>query len=159
MPVSVQYELTGSGDSACTVEIDGRKVQTTASYLGDALGDLLRTVSDLLQGAGEASFSFDEEPGEYRWRFFNDGSGGIRIRIRWFDKLWGQEPDEDGKVVFDARCRLRTFAGAVASAAQAVLDKHGMEGYEKEWIEHCFPIGLLQEIQQMLQSSRPTRLA
>jgi hypothetical protein len=49
---------------------DGDQVaRLTASYLSDALGDLLQGVLRALRGANTVEFVWLEEPGEYRWRF------------------------------------------------------------------------------------------
>ena len=84
----------------------------TASYLSDAFGDILGAVIRMVEGQPEATASFAEEPGEYRWRFIRKEPDRLIIRILDFPQLWGNRPDEEGKVLFEAECRLRTFAGA-----------------------------------------------
>jgi hypothetical protein len=101
MGVAVKYDLTGTGGSECFVEIGDQQAHLTASYLSDALGDLLHAVVALLRGGKEAGASFAEEPGEYRWRLRRRGSDQVSIRILWFEELWSQ-PDEKGKAVLDA---------------------------------------------------------
>lgn len=66
MTISVQYNLTGRGWSECIVEIDDQQVHLTASYLSDALADLLDAVAAVVRGADQATASFTEEPGEFR---------------------------------------------------------------------------------------------
>src|ERR1044072_686032 len=110
MTVFVEYKLTGTGWSECTVEIDKDLVCITASYLSDALDSLLLAMIDLLRGNKDTTASFDEEPGEYRWRFKRVDKDKLAIRILWFDELWSNESDEKGKLIFDAECRLSTFA-------------------------------------------------
>lgn len=151
MPLSLTYNLIGTGWSECLVEIDGQRAELTASYLSDALGGLLRAVANLLRGVDDNSVSFDEEPGEYRWRLTRAGPEELRVRVLWFDEMWGNKPDEAGKVVFDARCRLRTFAGAVLSAAQHISDEYGTEGYRERWARHDFPLERLEEIRRLLR--------
>lgn len=154
MSLSVSYKLTGSGWAECSLEIDGQEIVTTASYLSHALERLLQSVVYLLNGQPEATASFDEEPGEYRWRFRRVDEQRISIRILWFDKLWGREPDEKGKLVFEATCRLRTFAGAVLSASQELLAEHGLEGYKLKWVEYDFPLEVQNELKQLLVEGR-----
>src|SRR4051812_13127040 len=132
MPVSVVYNLTGAGGSECRVVIGERSAHLTASYLSGALGDLPGAGATLGEGAVEATASFEAEPGEYRWRFRRLDDGQVHVRILSFADSWDQSPDERGKIVFEARCRLRTFAGAVLAASQEVLRQHGLEGYRSK---------------------------
>ena len=67
MVVSFEYRLTGRGCSECIVEIDDKSASLTASYLSDALADLLDAVVSIVQGNDEVTVSFMEEPGEYQW--------------------------------------------------------------------------------------------
>ncbi|MGH9802627.1 MAG: hypothetical protein ACRD82_19855 [Blastocatellia bacterium] len=150
MSLSISYKLTGSGWAECALEIDGQGIVTTASYLSHALESLLQSVVELLNGQADSAASFDEEPGEYRWRFKRIDEQTISIRILWFDKLWGREPDEKGQFVFEATCRLRTFAGAVLSASQQLFAEHGFEGYKLKWVEHDFPLELQDELKRLL---------
>ncbi|MEK7832802.1 MAG: hypothetical protein AAB401_17045, partial [Acidobacteriota bacterium] len=157
MSLSISYKLTGSGWAECALEIDEQGIVTTASYLSHALERLLESVVELLRGQPEATASFDEEPGEYRWRFKRIDEQTISIRILWFNKLWGREPDEKGKLVFEATCRLRTFAGAVLSASQQLFAEHGIEGYKEKWVEHDFPLKLQDELKRLLAEGRQAK--
>ena len=149
--VSFAYHLVGSGWAECTVAIDEQRATMTASYLSDAFGDLLAAVVRLVEGQPEATASFAEEPGEYRWRFFRKEPDRLLIRILDFPQLWGDRPDEEGKVLFETECRLRTFAGAVLSESQRLLEKHGREGYLGMWHEHEFPLEKQERLRQVLR--------
>lgn len=154
MNVSVTYKLTGPGWAECSLEIDGQAIVTTASYLSDALASLLQSATDLVKGQLEATASFDEEPGEYRWRFKRIDEEMVSIRILWLDELWNREPDEKGRTVFSATCRIRTFAGAVLSTSQQLLAEYGLDGYKEKWDEYSFPLDLLNELKQSLDEGR-----
>src|SRR5262245_63524255 len=91
--VSFAYRLVGSGWAECTIAIDEQHAAMTASYLSDAFGDLLGAVIRMVEGQPEATASFAEEPGEYRWRFFRKEPDRILIRILDFPELWGDRPD------------------------------------------------------------------
>jgi uncharacterized protein YegP (UPF0339 family) len=157
MSVSVVYKLIGSGWAECSLGVDGQVIVTTASYLSDALASLLQSAIDLVKGQSEATASFDEEPGEYRWRFKRLDEQTISIRILWFDELWNRQPDEKGRIVFDATCRLRTFAGAVLSTSQQLLAEHGLDGYKEKWAEYGFPLDLLNELKRLLDEGRRSK--
>lgn len=150
MAISIQYNLTGRGWSECTVEIDDQQIQLTASYLSDALADLLDAVGAMVRGAGHATASFTEEPGEYRWQLTRVSQDRLCVRILRFDESWSDRPDEDGEMILEAECRLRTFAGAVLSASQRVLATHGLKGYQENWVNHEFPIKLQAKLQEAL---------
>jgi hypothetical protein len=151
--VRVSYRLIGSGWSECNIVIDEYEATITASYLSDALRDLLGAVSRIVEGVSEATASFAEEPGEYRCRFFRQGPDRLHVRILEFPNLWSNRPDEEGSVVLDAECRLRTFAGAVFSASQKLLEESGMEGYRDMWGRHDFPIEQQEKLRNLLRQT------
>ena len=151
MSVNISYKLTGAGWAECALSVDDQAIVITASYLSHALESLLQGVVEIMRGQPEARASFDEEPGEYRWLFRRIEDQTLSIKILWFDELWGNEPDEKGRIMFEAACRLRTFAGAVLAASQRVIAEHGFDGYKNEWSEeHAFPEALQMELQRLL---------
>src|SRR5262245_13892719 len=131
--VSVSYTLIGTGWAECTVIIGKLQATITASYLSDALADLLGAVIRVVEGEAEATASFAEEPGEYRWRLIRIEPDRLLVRILEFPRLWGNRPDEEGKLVLHAECRLRTFARAILSTSQRVLEEYGIAGYREKW--------------------------
>lgn len=151
MSVHVSYRLTGSGWSECNIVIDEHQATITASYLSDALGELLGAVSRVVEGVSEATASFAEEPGEYRCRFFRQGSDHLHLLILEFPQLWGNRPDEESRVLLDTECRLRTFAGAVLSASQKLLEEIGVEGYCEMWGRHDFPVEQQEKLRKLLR--------
>ena len=97
----------------------------------------------------EATASFTEEPGEYRWRFFRKLPDRLLVRILEFPELWGDRPDVEGKLLLEGDCRLRSFAEVVLSEAQRLLEKHGKEGYLGKWAEHGFPIEKFEKLREL----------
>lgn len=154
MAVQLRYELVGTGWARCTVAIGGARVDVTASYLSDALDSLCAATAGVLRGEADATATFAEEPGEYRWRLHRVGAELLRVRILEFDELWGGRPHADGRPVFDAECRLRTFAGALVAELQRILAEHGEAGYKAKWAEHDFPRRRLEQLQQLLVKGR-----
>jgi hypothetical protein len=138
--VSVDYRLTGSGWSSCTIDIYGQTCVVTASYLSDALRELVSAMNHLLSGGKEARFSFDEEPGEYRWILNSILGGGLALKILAFPQLWGDKPDTEGRIVLDATCQMRVFAEAVMVSLNRLLEEHGLKGYREKWVEAEFPV-------------------
>jgi hypothetical protein len=154
MSVSIVYNLFGVGWAECSITIGDTSLRLTASYLSHALADLLQAVVDLLNGHGETVVSFAEEPGEYRWRLQRVDENTVGIKIIEFDNLWKNKLDEEGSVIFEAQCRMRTFAGAVLSASQRELAEHGLEGYREKWANDDFPLELHNELKQLLRNGR-----
>jgi hypothetical protein len=137
--VKVDYRLAGSGWADCDVEIAGRQAAMSASYLSDALGDMLAATAATVRGAEESTFSFHEEPQEVRWRLRRVGSERLRVRIIRLEDAFHQIPDESGEVLLDAECRTHTFAREVLSAAQRIFAEHGLAGYRAKWGLYDFP--------------------
>jgi len=73
----------------------------------------------------------------------------VDVWILWFDELWGKAEDADGKELLRASCAMSSLVHAVANGAQAVLDQHGVSGYQELW-EHDFPVEALKELQALL---------
>lgn len=154
MSVNVAYKLTGSGWAECVLEIDGQVAVITASYLSDALSNLLQSAIDLMKEQKDATASFEEEPGEFRWCIRRVNEEHIKLRILWFEDLWDQAPAEQGRLMFEGECRLRTFAGAILSATQQLLTEHGFDGYKEKWVKHDFPTELMNELKRLLTDGR-----
>ena len=150
--IKIDYILTGTGWSKCTISTDDISTTISASYLGDALGNLLSAILKLINGEKEATISFDEEPGEYRWRFKTTSDKIVHLTILEFDELWGNKPDSEGRKVFDTECQLRDLTAAVFNTAQKILLEYGEEGYIQKWIEHPFPIKQYETINKWLTS-------
>ena len=143
------YRVTGTGWAEARVADGPVAVTITASYLEDALGELLEAIGLLLEGADGARCSWQEEPREYRWIFHRAGSD-VRLRVIAFADMYSREPDESGTVVFETTAPLRDVASAIAGGAQEVLDEHGEAEYLRRWVDHPFPVGHLELIQAHL---------
>jgi hypothetical protein len=147
----VDYRLLGAGWAECEIEIQGKTATVPASYLSNALDELIAAAASVARGAAEATARWEEEPGEIRWRLTRVGEERLRVRILHVEEeFYDDLPDERGAVLLDAECRLRTFAGAVLSAAQRVLEKHGTKGYQTEWGMHGFPMERMRALEAAL---------
>jgi hypothetical protein len=134
------------------LSIDEVTVTLPASYLSDALDDLIRATTAAVSGPVEQVATFTDEPGECRLKLQPIGER-LRVRILAFEANWSRAPDSAGELMLDAECRLRTFAGAVLSAAQAVLARHGSQGYRQLWGKHDFPTEPMAHLMAALNSS------
>lgn len=135
----ITYELVGTGWSRCVVEYGEQRCEVSASYLSDALRNLVLFALAISSGFRSASFGMDEEPGEYRWLAELEEANLVKLRVLEFPELWGQKPNSMGKTLFEASFRPVVVAEAVVEAADRVLEAHGANGYRDKWAEHGFP--------------------
>ncbi|MBS0344528.1 MAG: hypothetical protein JSS56_28830, partial [Proteobacteria bacterium] len=139
MNLEITYQLVGTGWSKCTIRTDSSECVVTASYLSDALKSLVLGALGILSGFNSVSFSFDEEPGEYRWVIQRTDANEVQIQILSFEELWGNRPNSEGTPKWAFNCQPAVFAVAVKAAAAAVLAEHGEAGYLEKWCQHHFP--------------------
>src|SRR5690606_17118422 len=78
------FDVHDGGRATAGIALRGLRVELAASYLTDALGDLLRAVVRIADGALEADCSWDEEPGVYRWLLRRAGPAAL-VRIVHYD--------------------------------------------------------------------------
>lgn len=150
MPLNITYRVIGVGWAECTVD-DGESTCTvTASYLSDALGNLVLAALALLSRFSRLTFSFDEEPGEYRWVISSPRLNEVEIQILSLNELWGDKPDSEGRLLFRTVCTPETFGNSVHAAAACVLAEYGEAGYQKQWSEHPFPMAQFRELSILL---------
>lgn len=69
MSVSLDYQLIASGWAQFDLTINQQRIQLFASYLHDALTDLLQAILTLLNGKQTAKAYIIDEPNEYRCCF------------------------------------------------------------------------------------------
>jgi hypothetical protein len=142
-----EFRLTGAGWAEGQLRSGDARVLLTASYLSDALGDLIAAVLRVFDDRSARCF-WSEEPGEFWWLFDREGDR-VRTRILWFDEDV-DEPDETGVLRFDATVPLRELASAVHAGVDAVLRRYGREGYEEQWARAPFPGDALDALQARL---------
>jgi hypothetical protein len=139
----LDYRLVGVGWAEAEVSHGLAAATVTASYLADALGDLLRAAGALADGAAEARCAWAEEPGETRWLLAREGDD-VDVRIVAYDGLG--RGDEEGAEVFRARVPFAELRAAVVDAAERVLAEHGEDGYLAKWVEAPFPCAALDRL-------------
>lgn len=150
MSLRIDYQITNLGWAKCVI-IDGNASCTiSASYLGDALGDLVLAACAALRYFGRISFSFEEEPGEYRWVIESPRLNEIEVRIYEFSESRGSKPDSDGTLLLSTTCLPLSFAQAVHTAASRLLNEIGELGYLEKWSEHPFPMLPFRELERLL---------
>lgn len=148
--MKLRYNLVGTGWSETTIEDGGCVIKVGASYHSDALGDLVRGAILVQRGSPEVRFGFAEEPGEYRWILEKKDAESYSLRILEFTKLWGNEPDEIGSVVFEHIVPRVAYAKAVLQALEDVQHQQSEAEYKKQWVRHDFPSKELAELRFLI---------
>ncbi|MER9407455.1 hypothetical protein NKI36_25825 [Mesorhizobium caraganae] len=151
MTVKIDYRLDDAGWADCDVAIGSSTTTVEASYIGDALRELVEATLAVVEGSPHAIARFLDEPGECRFVLEPQG-GQIRVRILKFPETWSEEPDGEGAVRLDAICALREFAEVVLTATRTILDTHGLQNYKERW-RHEFPWDAAYKLDSALQKS------
>ena len=150
MSIEVSYYLTGTGWADCDVRSGEERAHLSASYLSDALNDLVAAVVSLLRGNSEATAVFEEEPGRFTWRL--ERLSPERVRVCIYSLLTEEESQAgpDGALIFDAECDARAFGMAVKMELERLWRELGPVGYKEKWVEHDFPQQRLIELRALL---------
>lgn len=156
MALSIDYKLTGPGWAECTIADGEQSCTVTASYLSDAFGDLVLSAVALLRWFYALSFSFAEEPGEFRWVFTCKSNNEIELKILdCYDRDRDWPPDEECKLLFQTVFTREMFGNAVLEAGNNLLEEYGEAGYLDKWMDHAFPTDRLNEVAQLLREMPP----
>jgi hypothetical protein len=137
--IQISYSLPGTGWSKCMVETGHARTELSASYLSDALGNLVLSAITVASGFQTVEFGFDKEPGEYRWSICGMENNAIEVRIVEFQSRAANQATEMGRVLLSGITTRRDFARAVHLCATSVLDEYGVKGYAEKWAAHPFP--------------------
>ncbi len=156
--ISFRYELEGGGWADAYLSDGTNSATIPASYLCDALRNLVDAIHSLFT-TDSAECVWQEEPGEAKWRFSRNGDS-VQLRVEWWNEVrthldlngwqlneWQLELD---KVMFSGDAKLLDFANQVDRELQRLLDKWGLDGYVREWIEHPFPVESHQRLRQAI---------
>lgn len=152
--ITFTYELTGSGWARAMIS-DGASEATIedVSYMTDALGDLVRSVVALLEGAKRAEFSWTSERRDYDW-LLTSRDGKLFLRVTQYRDWVGQrEATDRGKPVLKLRCDLRAFTAAVLAELAALYTTLGLKGYKHRWVQHEFPYAEYRRLEALLAAS------
>ena len=149
MGLAIDWKLTGTGWAECVISDGDQSCKVTASYLSDAFGDLVLSAVALLRHFTGLSFSFEEEPGEYRWVIAPTRANEVELKVLAFGDFYDSKPEEDGKLLFRTVCIPETFATAVHQAAAKVAVEYNEGAYLEKW-DHPFPSEYLGELSRRL---------
>jgi hypothetical protein len=161
--ISFRYELEGAGWADAYLSDGTNSATIPASYLCDTLRDLVDAIQSLFT-ADSAECVWQEEPGEVKWLFCRTGDS-VGLRVEWWNEV-RTHPDRDewqpvlDKVMFSGQAKLLDLATQVDQELHRLLEKWGLDGYLREWIEHPFPVESHKRLRQCIaayeSADRPT---
>jgi hypothetical protein len=144
--------LIGRGWVEATLANGINQQRFLASYLSDAIGDLLRVVISLLEGARRGTCLWEQEPGEYRWLFTRQDEQ-IQIRIVSFGQTFSRQFDEEGECVLTVQCSLLKFPTKLSKQLEQLLATWDENGYHSTW-GYPFPQEDFQKMKRLLSRAR-----
>jgi hypothetical protein len=153
MKLDIAFRLTGQGWAECRLVDENAESTVTASYLSDALRHLVLAATAVLSGFRRVTFTFDEEPGQFRWVISSLRMNEIELNLLEFKNLWSDESDSEGVRIFRTICRPRVFAEAVDAATSKLLCEIGEVGYAERWGQHPWPSLQYQELKRLLATN------
>ena len=106
----------------------------------------------MLHWFNAVSFSFEEEPGEFRWLLKSKPNNQLELRILAGYDIYKNPPtsDEECRALFQAICSHVEFGKAVVDAGNALLEEYGEDGYLEKWVEYPFPMENFRQLVQLL---------
>lgn len=149
----IKYNL-GDHGWADVKFLDGRKgVDMIVSYLHDTLAEFITAANLLLKGAPDASVIAMDEPGEHIVHLQVLSSTTLAIEIRWFKDCASRDmtTQKEFEVVFECQDTVVNFSTEIFNNARTILEKHGVEGYKKKWVNHDFPIDGYKRLKSLLK--------
>jgi hypothetical protein len=144
LPLTLWIDLPEHGCLTARIAAEGRALSMMASYLSNAPADLLEGVIALVSGFERATVSWQEEPGEYRWRLTRSGDR-VQVAILWFGRNFSRRLDAAGETLFEAECGLRRLATQVKGPMHRLLNALGPEEYARRW-RHPFPMAAFERL-------------
>ena len=151
--VSIKFDLVGTGWAEAIITYQNETYKIDASYLSDALKDLINAVNMILQGGNGVVFRWLEEPGIYNWHLTRSGDS-VNIKIHFYEEVIDENLVEhfiNPKLILEADCDLKEFASQVKQGMERILENIGESGYNEKWSEHPFPMEEYKELVRLLQ--------
>ena len=150
--ISFRYELQGAGWADAYLG-DGTTTTTVpASYLCDALRDLVDAIQSLFT-TNTAECVWLEEPGEAKWILRRNGES-VDLCVEWWNEA-RTHPDRNewqlvlDKVMFSSSDKFINLAKQMDQELVRLLEKWRLDGYLKAW-EYPFPVEAHQRLRQSI---------
>lgn len=139
-----EYELTGVGWAEGCIEINSAIAYFEASYITDALYDMLKAVSSLVPEVSPypvsmAQFEWNEEPGGTVWTLSKIALISLHVQIKSYQDLRSKRNEI---IALDETCTIHEFISTITQTLDMLLRKYGREGYKEKWVNFDFPMDL-----------------
>ncbi len=146
-----KYYLNETGWATCVVELNSQKLEFSASYLTDCLGDLVESLfclNPLRSDKGErVSFEWDGEPEGILWTLELKESSILFIEATYYEDL---ENKENGNKVIRTEYYYDDFLKVVLIEFDSLIKRHGIIGYREQWVMADFPLRTFLELKHYL---------
>lgn len=131
-------------------------ISRAPSYLTHSLADLADAAILVVLGEKEVRFSFEDEPGEYRWILKNASNNStglelLRVTILEFRDFYARDSDDAGTQLIDGACSKPQFLLNVRSVLRETLAVNGEDGYRDKTVYHDFPMDQLRELEKLTE--------
>ena len=151
---SILHRLWAHGWSQYVVTMGTQIITRAPSYLTHSLGDLADAAILVALGEKEVRFSFQDEPGEYRWILKDAGTNAkglelLQVTILDFHDSFASVPDDAGTQLIDGVCAKSQFLINVRSVLREALAVNGEDGYREKTIDYDFPMEQLLELEKL----------
>lgn len=133
------YRLTGVGWATATIADEWDEMSVPATYLCDALSNLVYAVLSLFFTA-KSECAWEEEPGHVIWKFHRRANR-LEVHVRW----------RDGQEDFTGKDNFLHFCSELDRELDGLVATWTAEGYEKQW-HHPFPQEAHGKLKQAIKS-------
>ncbi len=119
------------------LSIGDHRIETRASHLHDAIGELARAAVRLARGGLEARCALVEEPGALILLVQRDPKEFTRAHVRafaaaaWSDRAMMSA--ERSAPLFEGTCAVSDLTVAVSSSLRRLLATYGADDYRRRW--------------------------
>jgi hypothetical protein len=151
MSLTLRYAVTTPGRSIVALETDDLHVAMHATDATDALGDIVRAVITLFEGAERASVVLEDAPGVHEWTFEREAEL-VRLQVHsWADRRSGRaDLTMSQERMVAVTCSLQLLARELVLIMDVLWVGHGPDGWSRLSPRHPFPARERRRLQQFL---------
>ena len=154
MEVKFKYYLSGIGWATYIVEVNGQKLEFTASYITDCLSDFLRSLMHLNSFCvpkdeikKETECEWEGEPEGIIWSFELKEKNILNIKAVYYEDEFSKDKT---KTLIKTEYPYDDFIMIVLKEIDALIKRHGLLGYREEWCDFDFPLTTFLKLKQYI---------
>lgn len=140
-----------------TIQVRETVLKMTASYLTDALAELLHALMSLVNGSSMASCEWTQEPGGWRWDLRRPDEAHVDLVIAFKEDAYSEPwmSIQSAQVRLQERVLLAEIVEAITAGGRRCLEEWGLPGFARQWNEHPFPRLQLDALERWLRDRAP----